>query len=434
MSDNKPARPGAFIAMRVANYRRYFFGQGVSMVGTWMQQVAQSWLVLTLTHSGTVLGIVVAVQTLPILFLGPYMGLLADRHSKRHLLIITNAAMGVLGLILGLLVFAGVVQLWMVLVLALLLGLMNALGNPTQQAFVLEMVGHEKVRSAVSLNSVLVNAARAVGPAIAGVLIAFVGVGACFIVDAVSYTVVLAALALMNTGELLPSIPAKRTAGQLRDGLRYVIGVPTLIIPLCMMFVIGTLAYEFRVTLPLLAESTFHGGADTFGLLTSAQGAGAVLGGLWVARFGTTGIRAIVLTALGFGAAIAVASVTPSITTTVIALAVVGATSVQFLSTGNSTLQLSSDPQFRGRVMSLWSVAFLGTTPIGGPVAGWVSESYGARWGLGMGAVACVLAALLGCTAVYWRRRKRRSQAGQRPGYTERCAGVVQRQNISFPS
>ncbi len=390
---------GTFAALRTPNYRRYFTGQAISMVGTWMQSVGQSWLVLELTHSGTALGLVAAAQFLPVLLLAPYGGLLADRADKRHLLMGTQTVLGLLALTLGLLVVTGAVQLWMVVALAVLFGLVNAVDNPARQSFALEMVGRDRLRNAISLNSVLVNVARALGPAVAGVLIATVGTGLCFLVNAASFAAVLLALARMDPAALRPSPPAAREPGQVREGLRYVARTPELLVPLVMLALIGTLAYEFSVVLPLLARTTFGGGPATYGILVSAMGAGAIVGGLAAAARSGSGLRSMSTTALGFGGAILAAALAPSLPLEVVAMALVGAASVTFLATGNTTLQLASDPRYRGRVMALWAMAFLGSTPLGGPIVGTVGQYLSPRAALALGAVACLTAAAIGVMA-----------------------------------
>jgi len=384
----------------VRNYRLYFAGQAVSLAGTWMQSVALSWLVFELTHSGTAIGLVLAAEFLPVLVLGAYGGLVADRVPKRPLLIGTQTALASLATILGVLVITDVITLWMVFVLATLLGVVLAVDNPTRQTFVMEMVGSERIQNAVSLNSVLTNASRAVGPAVAGGLIALVGVGICFLANAASFLAVLAALALMRVQELHPAEPAGHEPGQLRAGFHYVRTTRGLLSPLLMMALIGTLAYEFPVVLPLLAHQSLHGDAETFGFLTSAMGAGAVAGGLLVATLEITGLEPLTAAAAAFGVAIVAAAVAPTLAIELVALAFVGAGSTVFMATGNSTLQLTSDPSFRGRVMALWSVTFSGSTPIGGPIVGVVCEFASPRAGLALGAAACLLAAALGAAAV----------------------------------
>ncbi|NMH98288.1 MFS transporter [Pseudonocardia sp. K10HN5] len=393
-------RRQTFASLANPNYRRYFTGQAISLVGTWMQTVAQSWLVLQLTGSATDLGLVIALQTLPTLVLGPYAGVIADRMDKRRLMIGLQSMMGVLALALGLLTVTGEVRIWHVFVLAFLLGLNNCFENPARQAFVLEMVGPDDLRNAVSLNSVLVNVARAVGPAVAGIVIATGGLGVCFMLNAVSFVAVVTSLARLDVSTLSPSTPAARSPGQLREGLAYVARTPTLGIPLLMMALVGCLAYEFQVVLPVVAEETFHGDARTYGFLTAAMGVGAVLGGLYVAARGRTGVRSLVTASAAFGVVLLIAALAPTLPIELLAMAMVGAASVAFLSKGNSTLQLEAAPHMRGRVMALWAVAFLGSTPIGGPIAGFVSQHLGGRAGLVLGAVACIVAAGLGAVVV----------------------------------
>ena len=280
-----------FSALSVPNFRRFFFGQSTSLIGTWMQTVAQSWLVYTLTHSATALGFVVALQTLPVLVLGPYGGVIADRVDKRRLMIVLQSCMGLQALVLGMLAVTHVVRFWEVCVLAVVLGLNNTFENPARQSFVLEMVGADELRNAVSLNSTMVNAARAVGPAVAGLLIATVGEGVCFLVNAASFGGRRLLARLDGQGRSAPDRADGAPKGQLREGFRYVAHEPRLGVPLLMMAIVGTLAYEFQVTLPVVARQTFHGGPETYGFLTAAMGIGAVLGGLVTAARGRTGLR-----------------------------------------------------------------------------------------------------------------------------------------------
>jgi MFS family permease len=392
-------RRQTFSSLSNRNYRRYLSGQSISLVGTWMQTIAQSWLVLQLTHSAAALGLVIALQTLPTLLLGPYGGLIADRMDKRRLMIGLQSVMGAQALLLGLLTITGTAQLWQVYVLAVVLGMINSFENPARQSFVLEMVGSTDLRNAVSLNSVLVNGARAVGPAVAGLIIAFGGLGICFLVNAVSFVAVVTSLLRLDVSALLPSTPAPRAPGQLREGLRYVRRTPALAVPLLMMALVGCLAYEFQVVLPIVASETFAGDARTYGFLTAAMGAGAVVGGLLVAARGRTGLWPLVISCCAFAVTMLAAALAPTLTLALIGMGLVGVASVTFQSIGNSTLQLSSEPHMRGRVMALWAVAFLGSTPIGGPIAGLVSQHFGGRAGLALGAVACLAAAALGAVA-----------------------------------
>jgi MFS family permease len=385
-----------FAALAVPNYRRYIAGQSVSLIGTWMQMAAQSWLVLSLTGSATTLGVIVALQTLPVLLLGPYGGVVADRIDKRRLMVLLQIAMGVQALILGLLTITHSVRLWEIGALAALLGLNNAFENPARQSFMLELVGSESLRNAVTLNSVLVNVARVIGPAVAGVLIATVGEGPCFLLNAASFAAVVTSLVRLDRAAINPSPPSGREPGQLRDGLRYVRRTPELGVPLAMMALAGALAYEFQVTLPVMAREGLHVGATGFGFMTSAMGVGAVIGGLFVANKGRTGLPTLVLAASAFGVVLLLASIAPNLPTELVALALAGGASISFMATANSTLQLSAAPSMRGRVMALWFVAFQGSTPIGGPIVGWVMAQAGARAGLGLGGVTCLVTALLG--------------------------------------
>jgi MFS family permease len=367
-----------------------------------MQMTAQSWLVFTLTHSATDIGLVVALQTLPVLLLGPYGGVVADRVDKRKLMIVLQAIMGVQAAVLAVLSLTHVVTFLDVCILAIVLGLNNAFENPSRQAFVLEMVGPKDLRNAVSLNSTMNNVARAVGPAVAGIIIASFGEGWCFALNAVSFVAVVITLMIMDVSMLSPSVPTERAKGQLREGFRYVAATPKLLYPLIMMALVGMLAYEFQVTLPVVVGRVFHGNSEDYGLLMASMGIGAVIGGLWSASKGRTGTRAMVRAALLFGIFITFAALSPMIGIEYFALALVGFASVSFLSMTNSTLQLETDPQMRGRVMALWAVAFMGTTPIGGPLIGWITSETNARVGLGVGAASCFVAAAIG-----WYRARR---------------------------
>ena len=389
-----------FAALSVPNFRRYFAGQAVSLIGTWMQMTAQSWLVLSLTHSSAMLGLIVALQTLPVLLLAPYGGVIADRIDKRRLMIVLQSAMGLQALALGILTVTGEVTVWQIGVLAALLGLNNAFENPARQSFMLEMVGGDYLRNAVTLNSVLVNVARVIGPAVAGILIATVGEGICFLVNAGSFAAVVFSLITLNRAALAPTTPAPRAPAQLREGLRYVRGTRGLAIPLLMMAVVGCLTYEFQVSLPVMASRGLHAGATGYGFMTAAMGVGAVIGGLLVAAKGRTGTAQLTVAVTAFGVAMTLATIAPNLPFELAALALVGASSIAFMSTGNSTLQLRAQANMRGRVMALWFVAFQGSTPIGGPIIGAIIALAGARTGLGVGALTCFAAALVGLAAL----------------------------------
>jgi MFS family permease len=393
-----------FASLDEPNYRRFFIGQAVSLTGTWMQSVALAWLVLELTHSPTWLGFAIALQFVPVLFLGPYGGVIVDRLDKRRLIIATQCAAAVQALVLGILAATGNASLAWVLFLSAASGLINVLDNPARQAFVREMVAADQVRNAVSLNAVLVNVARAVGPAVAGILIATIGVGVCFIINAASFAAAIIAYATMNTSALNPSTPVARAPGQLRAGLAYVRRSPELLVPLLMMALVGTLTYEFQVSLPALATETFGGDARSYGLITAAMGVGAVIGGLASAGRAATGIGPMATAAAAFGVTDLITALTPTAVWAGISLIAVGASSIWFLSLANATIQVSSSAAMRGRVMALWSVAFLGSTPIGGPLIGWVAETFSPRWALAVGAAAALAAAALGAVAL---RRQR---------------------------
>jgi MFS family permease len=385
-----------FSSLTIRNYRLWVVGQGISLSGTWMQTVAQGLLVLHLTGSGTALGLVTALQTIPVLLFGPWGGVVADRFPKRRILYVTQAVSSVLALLLGTLVATGAIRIEMVYLVALCLGTVSAVDNPTRQAFVVEMVGKDEIVNAVSLNSTEINLARVVGPAMAGVLIASVGLAACFLINGLSFLAVLAVLMAMRGEELRPTPIGPRVPGQLRQGLQYVRASPVIRTILVMMAVIGTFTYEFSVSLPLFAEVTFRQGPATYAAMTAAMGLGAVVGGLYTASQGIGSLRRLTIAALLFGASVLLTAVAPTLPLALLALLAVGFCSIGFTSLGNATLQLTSSAEMRGRVMALWTVAFLGSTPIGGPVIGAIGEHVGPRWALALGGVAAVLAAGLG--------------------------------------
>lgn len=401
-----------FSSLRVRNYRLYFAGQVVSVSGSWMQRVAQSWLVLHLTGSGIALGLVSALQFLPILLFGAWAGLVADRIDKRRLLMVTQSLMGLLALVLGVVTLTGLVQLWMVYLMALLLGAVTAVDNPGRQSFVMELVGRRQVTNAVSLNSAVFTASRIVGPAIAGVLITAVGTGWCFVLNAASFGGVLMALIAMDAGQLDRIGPSPRAQGQLMEGLRFVWSRPDLRTPLALLAVVGTLALNFTVVLPLLARNTFHGDASTYGTLFSVLGAGSLAGALFTASRREPSIRLLV-GALGFfGLFMLGAAAAPTLPLEILALIPMGVAALVFQTTTTSLIQLRSEPALRGRVMALYSVVFLGTTPIGAPTVGWVAEHFGPRAGLALGGAAVLAAALI---ALWLSARRHVFEARARP-------------------
>jgi MFS family permease len=388
-----------FASLGVRNFRLYFLGQGLSLCGTWAQTIALSWLVLQMTHSGTQLGLVTAAQFLPILLLGVWGGVITDRFDKRRILYVTQSILGLLALLLGLLVISHTIQLWMIYVIAAAFGSVLVVDTPSRQTFVVEMVGSERLKNAITLNSTIVNLARIVGPSIAGILIATAGVGPCFLVNAVSYAALLAALSAMHKRDLHPTPRSIAEPGQVQAGLRYAWSSPTLRAILLMMLVIGTFAYEFPVILPLFATVSLRGNASTYAAMTAAMGLGAVVGGLYSAGRSGSALKQLIITAVLFGCSILLLAVMPGLKTTLLALILVGALSVLFISLGNTTLQLTSAPQMRGRVMALWSVAFQGTTPIGGPIIGYIADHANPRAGLLVGGLATLVAAVIGSLA-----------------------------------
>lgn len=390
----------SFDSLQVPNYRRYFTGQVVSLSGNWMQTVAEVWLILSLTGSGFAVGITTALQFLPILLAGAWGGALADRFSKRKLLIFTQGAMMLPPLVLFAVTLSGAVQPWMVFALVFVRGSLNAVDNPARQAFVMEMVGPERIVNAVSLNSVIVHSARIAGPALAGVLIATLGVAPCFGLNAATFLVMIWALWSMDGDRLTAPPRADRGKRGVMEAVRYVRATPELGVPLMLMAVVGTLGLNFHVVLPLLARLTFEGGATSYAVLVSAMGVGSVIGALVTGARGQTGLGVIAFSALAFGGMAMTAAVMPSLAMEIPVLAMLGAASVTFAAAINSTLQLVVSPEMRGRVMALYTVVFLGSTPIGGPLVGWISEAYDPRWALAMAAVSGLVAA----ASAFWIR------------------------------
>jgi MFS family permease len=368
-----------FRSLRVPNYRLYFFGQMISVTGTWMQTVAQAWLVLKLTGSGLALGLTTGLQFAPVLLAGAWGGVIADRFNKRRLVIATQIAAGLLALILWALMVTGVVQLWMIYVLAFALGCVSVIDVPTRQAFVMEMVGPEDVTNAVGLNSTVVTCGRVIGPAIAAGLISTVGIASCFLINGLSYGAVIWSLRRMDVHALMNLEPVQRVKGQVRAGLRYVWNDVTLRSSLLLMTVVGTMAFNFRVMLPLLATGPFHGGAGLYGILSAVMGIGTLVGALISASRARPSRGLLVGSAIAFGALIIAAGAAPNLDTEIAVLVPMGALSIIFIATCNSTLQLGSTDAMRGRVMALYSVVFLGTTPIGSPLVGWIAQTAGPR-------------------------------------------------------
>ncbi|MFL6130167.1 MAG: MFS transporter [Mycobacteriales bacterium] len=390
------ASGGMFRSLRVRNYRLYASGQVVSLTGTWMQRVAQDWLVLELSdNSGTALGFVLALQFGPSLLFSLWGGVLADRYDKRSILLCTQSSMIVLAAVLGLLDVTDAVRLWQVYLLAGLLGVASALDVPARQSFVVEMVGTADLANAVSLNSATFNSARIVGPALAGVLIAATETGWVFLANAVLTGAVIAGLLLMRPEELHRSAPTGRSPGQLREGLRYVRSRPDLLLPMALVFVVGTFGLNFPVTMALLAREVFGRGAAAYGLLSTALAAGSLAGALAsTRRTARPSSRFLLGATFAFGALEALIGVLPTYEAVLVLLVPTGLAALSFSVAANSSVQLGSDPAFRGRVMALYLMCFMGGTPLGAPLVGGLSDAFGPRVGVSAGGAVCVLAAV----------------------------------------
>ena len=396
-----------FSSLRTRNYRLFFTGQLVSVSGTWMESVAQSFLVLQLTGSGTQLGFVTAARFGPMFLLGPWGGLIADRVDRHRLLMVTQVLSGCVSLLFSVLVGTHSITMPLVYVLSVCLGCVNVLDNPARQTLIPDLVPQAQLVNAVTLNSVMMNVARVVGAAFGGVVAAAVGIAWCFGVNAASFGAVVISLALMRRSEIATHVRAGREPGQVRAGLRYVARTPDLLVPLTMLAVLGTLTWEFPVSLPLLARNTFGGDAATYGAMSAMMGIGGVIGGLVSASRARRSLSALTFAGLGWGAAITVAGLAPSLPVEYVVLLFVGYGSITFNSLAKTTLQLRAAPAMRGRVMALWAIAWQGSTPIGGPIIGTVSEHVGARSGVLVGGIAAVVV-----SAAAWPRLRRAERHG----------------------
>src|SRR4051794_2502039 len=393
-----------FRAFKVRNFRLYASGAIVSNVGTWMQRVAQDWLVLELTHSGTALGIVTGLQFLPALLLGPYAGLVADRLPKRLVLTCTQIAMASVALVLGSLTIAGVVEPWHVYLLALLFGVGTAFDAPTRQAFVVEMVGRDELSNAVGLNSASFNAARLLGPGLAGLLINWIGTGPVIVINGFTYAAVIVSLRLMRVGELHTPKPAARDKGMIRDGMRYLWRRPDLMMVLVAVFFAGTFGLNFQMTSALMATNAFHKGAGEYGILGSVLAIGSLTGALLAARRVRIRARLVIGAAVAFGLLEIVSALMPTYLTFALVLPLVGLTSLTMLTSANATMQLSIEPTMRGRVMALYMTVLMGGTPIGSPFIGWIGQVLGARYSLIVGGGLTVLGTV--ASVLYFSRRR----------------------------
>jgi len=396
-----------FQSLRVRNFRLYFFGQIVSMSGSWMQAFAQVWLVLRLTHNGVALGVTFALQFAPMLLGGAWGGLVADRVDKRKLLFATTSSAALLAGLLGAIVALDLTTLWIVYLFAFALGCVTAIDNPARRAFVVEMVGTENVANATGLSSAVFTAARVIGPAIAGLMIAGIGIAWCFFANAASFGAVILALAMMRRSEMFPVPLTQRAKGQLREGFRYVWETADLRIPLLMVAVIGTLSFNFQLVLSLIATRVFHQGAAQLGTMMALMSIGSVLGALTAAHHARPTRRILVGAAFAFGSLMTAAAFSPNMIVLTLILIPTGMAGMGFLTMASSTLLLNADPQMRGRVGALFAVAFLGTTPIGAPIVGAIAQQFGPRSGLVVGGLAAVL------TAVAVARTLRVDEAGE---------------------
>ncbi len=408
------------------NFRLFFVGQIVSVTGTWMQSVALAWLVLKLTDSGTALGVQAALNFGPMLVLGAWGGLLADRRDKRRILIATQSAFAVLALALWALVATGVVTVWMVYALSLLQGVVTAADMPTRQSFYAEMVGQADLTNAVSLNSAVVTGTRIVGPALAGVLIATIGLASSFLFNGLSYLAVIAGLVAMRPEELHRTEAPEARKGQIREGLAYVWRTPELRLPLIWMAVVYTLSFNFSVLFPLLAKRTFAGGVGLYATLLSVMGAGSMLGALAMARQKRPTPARLAAAAGAFGLTTVIAAAAQTLPLELATLVPLGAASMVFMIIGNSTLQLTSRPDMRGRVMALYGIVFLGGTPFGGPIAGWLADELGPRASLALGGVVAIATGLAGLWTLgrMGLHQLRRAVAGRRREVVGVAAGA----------
>jgi MFS family permease len=385
-----------FTSLRYPNYRLWFAGGLVANVGTWMQRVAQDWLVLTVLsdESGVAVGTVTALQFAPVLLLSVWAGVLADRMNRRVLLMITQLAQAVLALGLGALVLGGHVQLWHVYVFASLLGVVAAVDGPVRQTFVAELVPPDKLSNAVGLNSTSFNAARLIGPGLAGLAIAWVGTGWVFIANGVSFVATIFALTRMRTADLHPMPSAKRhEKGQIRAGWQYVRARSDIVVIMVVVGVVSTFGLNFQLTSALMARTEFGKGAGEYGILGSILAIGSLTGALLAARRERPRVRLVIGAAFGFGIATGVMALMPTYPSFAVACIPVGLASLTMMTAANSTIQMSTDPAMRGRVMAIYMMVFLGATPIGSPVIGWVGQEYGARWAIGMGSISALLVA-----------------------------------------
>jgi MFS family permease len=404
------AAKDTFRSLHTRNFRLFFLGQLVSQTGTWLTMIAQTLLVLKLTDSGIALGLLAACQFGPVLLLGAWAGAVADRADKRRMLILTQTLAMFQSLAIAIVVFTHTETVAIIYALAAVQGVITAFDNPARRSFVVEMVPETELPNAVSLNSAVMTGSRVFGPALAGLLVVTFGFGWAFLIDAFSYLAVIWGLWAMRPSELYTVTPSKKGKGQVREGLRYVFGEPKLLVPLVMMALIGTLAFNFSVTLPLLVKRTLHGNDTTFTILFSILSLGSLLGALYTARRKTITGRNLIVSAFAFGIAMLGLSAVPNLWFAFPVGVLMGFASVGFLTSSTAIVQLLAEPVYRGRVLALQAMVFLGSTPIGGPIVGWVSDLGGPRAGVALGGIACIAAAVYGRYALHDVPRKRRAQ------------------------
>ncbi|MEU0160849.1 MFS transporter [Streptomyces sp. NPDC006261] len=390
--ESKPG--GTFSSLKIRNYRLFATGAVISNTGTWMSRITQDWLVLSLTGSATAVGITTALQFLPMLLFGLYGGVIADRLPKRQILLVSQAMLGLCGIALAVLTLSGVVEVWHVYLVAFLLGMVTVVDNPARQSFVSEMVGPAQLRNAVSLNSANFQSARLIGPAVAGVLITTVGSGWAFLLNGLSFLAPLVGLLMMRTSELHASVRVRRAKGQLREGLTYVRGRPELIWPIVLVGFVGTFGFNFPIWLTAFADGVFDGGAGMYSFFNILMAAGSLAGALLSARRRSTRLRMLVAAGTAFGLLEIAASLSPNVWLFSILLVPIGMLGLTTNITANTSVQMAADPEMRGRVMSLYMMVFAGGTPVGAPIVGWISDTYGARVGFASGGAISVIAAL----------------------------------------
>lgn len=395
MTKLKTATRETFRSFRVRNFRVFFVGQAISQVGTWLQFIAQALLVLRLTDSGVALGLVTAFQFLPVLVFGAWAGVISDRVDKRRLMLVTQSAMMVFALVLGVFVLSGHITVVGVYVLAALTGTANAFDNPSRRVVITELVGETEMANAVSLNSALITGSRVVGPALAAWLINGVGIGWCFIANAASFVAMLVALAMIDPAELHANERIKKEKGQIVEGIRYVWSNDELRLAIVLMGVVATLSFNWQVLLPLLAEHELHGNESTYAFITTVFSVGSLAGSLLIARRTAMDNRLLARASVALGVSSLLVAAAPTPITAGLAGALAGGAGIAFLSATMTALQLHSIPAMRGRVMALYTILFLGSTPLGGPLAGWIGQVFGTRWSIALGAIAALASGLV---------------------------------------